>query len=334
MTAIWVGSEDIEYVSMGGAPVSTTSGEFRTPLGSRCALRGTSGGFWQSILPYSESDFWFSARVCTESGGNQNNIAAAKILTFNDTSLVERIRIVGLGSFMWAVQKVTASGTATTIGNSFYWPLSSANGICDKIDVHIHDAVSGAIDIWINLSNVFNFTGDTTTDSVTTLCYHRLGGNGLNHACWSETWVDDADTRSQALASFSPVANGNANTFDTGTPSASNINETTLDVTTLNGSSTAAQIDQYTNGAVPSGTLDIKGLIVSAYAQKGASGPSKMDLGVRTGGSNYWGSDKALTTAWSNYQEIFSTNPGTSAAWLKSDIGNASGFNIGVKSVT
>lgn len=333
MTAIWAGAEDIEYVSVGGAGISTTSTNYRAVMGTRCALVADgSSKFWQSILPYAETTFWWSGRVVAS---QSDNSADRILLVFLDSGLIARIKIIALGDFNWGVYKVNASSTATKIGNTFYYPISATDGVCDKIDIRINYAVAGSIDIYVNLINVFSFAGDCTTDSVTTLCGHRLGGiNSIGNCYWSETWVDDADTRSQGLASFSPVANGNANTFDTGAPSASNINETTLDVTTLNGSSTAAQIDQYTNGAVPSGTLDIKALVVSAYAQKGASGPSKMDLGVRTGGSNYWGSDKTLTTAWSNYQEIFSTNPGTSAAWLKSDIGNASGFNIGVKSVT
>ncbi len=331
----WVGAEDLEYVQMGGASVVTTSGAFRSAFGSRCALQANgSNAFWESIAEYTENEFWFAARCVASASGNN---PGSKIITFLSDDLLERIRVVGLGSSTWKVQKVDAASVATDIGNVFFWPLSSTLGVYDKVDVHIIYDVPGSMDIYVNGVHVFAFIGDLATDGTTALARHRLGGGGGVPVSWSETFIADGDTRSLSLAGFSPVANGNANTFDTGSPSVSNINEISLDDTTLNGSSVAGQIEQYTNGAVPSGTLDVIAVIVSARAQRGSSGPSKIALGVRTNGSDYWGSDQAQDLTWGNTQEIFSTNPDTGSParpWLKSEIGAAVGFNIGMKSVT
>jgi hypothetical protein len=328
---LWVGAEDLEYVQMGGAAISTSSTTFRSGFGSRCSLPANGfNTFWESIKEYSESDFWFSARCVAATSGNATNTV---LIGFLDDSLNVRVRVVGLGSNSWKVQKVDASGTATDIGNHFFWPISTTSNVLDKIDIHIVDDVTGSMDIYVNGMYVFAFLGDLTTDGVSTLAHHRLGGPAGGVNCfWSETFICDGDTRSLSLAGFDPVANGNANTFDTGSPSVSNINEVTLDDTTLNGSSVAGQIDQYTNGAVPSGTLDVIGVVISARAQKGESGPSKLALGVRTSGSDYWGSDQALDVAWENIQEVFATNPDTGAVWRRNEIGAAVGFNVGSKS--
>lgn len=326
----WVGGEDSEYVQMGGGSVSTSSGRFRSAY-ARCALAASLGQAHESILPYSKAAYWFTARV-------NSTITAAAFdgaiaLSFLDGSLVERIRVVGNGGFTFRVEKVDSLGAATPIGNTFYWPISGASGILDKIDVHIVNDPTGSIDIYINGIHAHAFVGDTTTDGVTTLCRHRLGCASFVSAWyWSETICSDDDTRSKSLAGFNPVANGNTHNFDTGSPAAANVNEITLDDTTLDGSSSAGQKDQYTVGVIPSGTLDVIAQFISVRAQKGASGPSKLALGVRTNGTDYWGSDQSLDTAWTNYQEAFLNNPDTGVPWLRSEIGSATGFNIGAKS--
>jgi hypothetical protein len=112
------------------------------------------------------------------------------------------------------------------------------------------------------------------------------------------------------LQTLAPVANGNTHNFDTGTPGRSKVNENTLNDTTLDGSTTAGQIDQYTI-PVPShpGTFAIVAVGVSARMQKGTSGPSKMDLGVRSGGTDYWSTDISLGASWATSQNWWTTDP-------------------------
>lgn len=338
MTAKWVGADDAEYVALGAASVVTTSGSFRSAYAD-CAMKTHDlSNCMESFAAYAETDFWFSGRHCTELSAG--NTSGACLIQFLDANIIPRLQVVFDSGTQtnWKVQTLNHLGATVDIGNKFFYPVAPASGKGDKIDIHVNYDVAGSIDIYINLVHVFAFVGDCTTESVTQLAHHRLGGTNVSNTFWSETWIDDEDTRSQSLPSWRPVANGNANTFGSlstgGASAASNINEIILNVGTLNASDTAGQIDQYTNGSVPTDTLDVKDVVISAYAQRGTSGPAKLALGVRTSGSNYWGSDKTLDIAWSNIQEVFSQNPNTSAEWLKSQIGSASGFNIGAKSNT
>jgi hypothetical protein len=60
-----------------------------------------------------------------------------------------------------------------------------------------------------------------------------------------------------------------------------------------------------------------------------------MDLGLRISGSDNWSSDISLASSFTGgYQNWWYNNPTTASAISTTDIGSASGFNIGVKSVT
>jgi hypothetical protein len=231
--------------------------------------------------------------------------------------------------------KTNAAGTTTQLGSNFGLQYNNNSHVTSKLDFNINYGASGTVTIYQNGVSMFTFSGDTTTDSVTSLsgCYIKCGcpvqaGLTLNAILsWSEFIVADVDTRSMSLQTLQPVANGNTHNFDTGTPAAANVNETTLNDATLDGSSSAGQIDQYTIGSLVSGATIIA-VGISARMAKGSSGPSKMDLGFRISGADYWSSDISLNLAWTCQQNWWLTDPSTSASWA------ALPTNIGLKSVT
>lgn len=329
MTTIYfAGGEDCDHFSGGsGSAISTTSGAFRSSY-ARCGLQAisSSNGYWQNSLSYvgTPTAFWFSARLAAA-----NNASGTYLLKFGDTSNFTRLQIV-TSSGNLIVQKVNTAGTATTLTNT----LSAWNGGfsgntagTDKLDIHWVNDASGSIDIWLNGNKVFNYSGDTTTETMA-IAWHRLSNCGNAVVCvWSEILVVDVDARSFSLQTLAPVSNGNTHNFDTGTPAAANVNETTLSDSTLDGSSSAGQIDQYTIPSLVSGSFSVVAIGVSARMQKGSSGPTKMDLGVRSGSTDYWSSDQVLTTTWAAYQNWWTTDPNTSAAWT------ALPSNIGLESV-
>lgn len=324
------GGEDSEHMFIGaGTSVITTSGSFRS-LYARCSLSTTQAvgnGYWQSVFQYigTPSTFWFSGRIAMGNFSGSNG----GMLSFIDSTNHTRLQIVCSGGLP-VVQKVNTAGTATTLTNTLgTWggSFSGATGGTDKIDVSWVNSGSGSINIYINGIKQFNYTGDTTTET-TAIAGHRLGNASSSSGNWSEIIVSDTDTRTWNLQTAAPVANGNTHNFDTGTPAASNVNEITANYATLDGSTTAGQIDQYTIPAIAAGTYTIVAVGVSSQLVRGASGPQHMDLGVRSGSTDYWSSDQALTLAWANYQNWWNTDPNTSATWT------ALPANIGLKSVT
>jgi hypothetical protein len=236
----------------------------------------------------------------------------------------------------FAVEKVTAANVATTLfTGSFVYDTVTTGTESTQFAWHVQYAVAGFCELYYRGILLGSFTGDVTTDGITDLAYIVLGNNAQGpRNFWSEVMVTDFDPRTCSLQTFAPVANGNTHNFDTGTPAAANVNEVTLNLTTLDGSTTAGQIDEYTTGAVATGTFDVMAYGVSAFLSKGTSGPSKADLAVRTGGTDFFSSDQVLSTFYDSYQNWWTLNPNTSAPWLTNQIGSTSGFNIGLKSVT
>ncbi len=327
-TVYFGGGEDSEFYQQGGGTVTTNTSFFRSTY-ARCALvtSSTTTCFWQNWTAFNVSTAWFHARLSWLA----SSFGSATVRAFGwcDASNVERLRISSTGTNTFKAEKINAAGTSTQLGSDFTIVPSNLVGAPDALDVFIVYNAAGTFTVYWNGIQKFTYSGDVTTDSATALAFIRpatvaAGGGGA----WTELIVADSDTRSWNLQTLPPVANGNTHDFDTGSPAAANVNEIVLNDATLDGSTTAGQIDQYTIPTIAGGTYTIVAIGVSARMQKGATGPTKMDIGVRSGGTDYWSSDQTLITAWYGYQNWWNTDPNTSATWA------ALPSNIGLKSVT
>jgi hypothetical protein len=255
-------------------------------------------------------------------------------MAFYDTGSVLRYYVITTGATTFQVFKRTAAGVATSLGTFAY---TMAANVLYKWDFQVVGAVAGTFNIYItqngaSVLQVFSFSGDTTTDGAGQLIAYHAYGSGLTGQIafsWSEGIAASTDTRQYGLVTLVPTANGNTHTFDTGSPAAANINEVILNDATLDGSSVAGQIDQYTIGTLPAGAWSILDIAVSARMLTG-SGPAHMDIGVRSGSTlaDYWSPDIALTAVFTIYQYDWPTDPSTSAGWLALPV------NIGLRSVT
>jgi hypothetical protein len=335
----WAGTQDIDFTFYGNTVIDTSASRHRPSfVTSGPNLGGTiATDFVENTPAFAQSTFWMGVRYCNSfTTGNTTNAIPWAFLDVNRITRL-RLRATSAGNpNNLVVEKVTAAGVATTLITitGLIWDSASVGNEATKMDVFVNYAVAGSISVYYKGVLLGTFTGDVTTDGITSLSYVRYGAlSGGNSFFASECMVLDVDTRTCSLAAFLPVANGNTHTFDTGTPAAANVNETPLNDATLDGSTTANQIDQYTNAAVPTGTFSVLSFGVIARALKGTSGPTKMDLNVRTGGSDFFSADQVLSTFWQTYPNWWSQNPNTTADWTTAQIGSTAGFNIGVKSI-
>lgn len=341
------GGEDIDFAVIGpNHGLQGTGGRFRAGF-ARYAMElainaVANADFWLAPNKFSVSSFWFTARI-NVSGGTNPGLNGNYLWYLTDSGGVIRIRIRlvsqnnAFSSVIWAVDKVNSVGTATQLGSNFTLSNIGTSVLC-KLDIQCVYSTTGTFNIYMAASDgsastlAFTYTGDVTTDSqtlVTGFALGQPGSGGGNYCDWSEVIVSDTDTRTMGLVTLAPVANGNTHTFDTGSPAAANVNETTLNLTTFDGSSVAGQIDQYTIGTLPTGTWQILDFAVSAQLIVGATGPLHMDLGVRSGSTpaDYWSSDIAVATNWTTYVYDWPNDPSTSALWTALPV------NIGLRSV-
>lgn len=121
------------------------------------------------------------------------------------------------------------------------------------------------------------------------------------------------------------------------TPSAGsnyqNVDETTSDGdTTYNSTATPGAVDLYALDDLAANPGAIKGLQWNAMIRKDDASSYVLNRVIRTGGVDYTGSTSiAPNTTYVNYHEIFDVNPGTSAAWTKSEV---DALQAGVKLVS
>lgn len=338
-TVYFAGSEDIDFTFYAGMAVATSTARFR-PSWVRSAFGDGAGNAFaalENIVPFTASVFWAQARFCNSFAPGA--VSGSYIMEFRSSDHLPRLRFKltngGGPSNTFAVVKTDAAGTETSLfTGSLIWDTPATGNEAQALSWQINYAVAGKVEVFYKGLSLGSFTGDITTNSLTSLAYVCVKGTGGGNNCfWSEIMVTDFDLRAVGLQAFAPVANGNTHNFDTGTPAAANVNEQILNIATLDGSTTAGQIDEYTTGAVIAGTFDVAAYGVSAYMSKGASGPSKADLAVRTGGADFFSADQVLTAYYTDYQNWWTTNPNTSAPWATNQIGSTAGFNIGVKSV-
>lgn len=336
VTVYLAGGEDDLFFSPTGGVISTSGGDFRSSW-ARCAMDAGNNGYWRSIPPFSApaTTFWSSGwNRQTTAGGSATN--GSILWGFMDASLINRLFILGAGAGnTFKLVKVNSVGTQTQLGSNFSMALST--GSLTKLDVYVDYQVAGTVQVYLSTATSgpilqFTYTGDVTTDGNTSLSYISFGSPNQSGVVgswkWSEIMVLDTDTRTLNLQTLAAVANGNTHNFDTGSPAAANINEINMSFATIDGSTTAGQIDQYTIPSIVAGTFGIVAIGMTGRMMKGLTGPSKMDFGVRVSGTDYWSPDVTLSTAWDESFYWWVLDPNTSAVWT------AYPTNIGLKSVT
>lgn len=339
-TFAFAGGEDECHYQQGGGSVTTTTTQFRvSPVQfADCALVVPAGGsasaFWANSIAYEGTPalFWWTGRLVS-AGTFGIGVVNSTLLKFVDALGFVRLRLrcTITSPLTIIAEKVNTAGTATALTNILApWNfVTSGAGISDQLVVFWDNQASGTLHVYFNNVLVLSFSGDTTTEA-TAINGHQLGNvYPSSTMAWSEIIASpDTDLRSYDLKTLRPVANGTTHNWDTGTPAPGNVNETTRNDTTLDGSTTAGQIDGYTIPVMPTGTYSIIAIVINAIMQKGPSGPSKADLGVLSGGTDYWSSDFVLTTAWATYSNVWTVDPNTSSNWA------ALPTNIEARSVT
>ena len=204
-----------------------------------------------------------------------------------------------------------------------------------SLDLYINYGTSGEVTLYCNGVSVADYVGNVATDSATQLnqvmfsTEYSGAGGGVTY--WSEFIVATTNTRGMRLVTMAPVANGNADTFDTG--GVSNVNEVTNTIGTVNASGTASEIQEYTvSPTFPTGSWNVTDVWVNALAQVDTTGPQHLQAMVRTGSTDYTSSNLSPPqSVWGTVGIDWTTNPNTGVAWTTTDL-SAAGFNIGFKS--
>jgi hypothetical protein len=338
-TVYFTGWEDFNFSPIGDAGTTTGAGNFRAGW-ARAALYcpndiGTLGWYridsiWGIAV---SSPSWFTFRW---GWGGAGAFKPGTIFSFNSADDVQRIGIQYSGGAygFGYLFKADAAGHKTSLADfTAIIPGTSPEGPA-KIDMFLDYSASGAFACYGNGQPICAFSGDLTTDGVTTLQGADLGGpnslfSGAYSAWFSEVIWADSDTRSWGLAMQAPNRVGNA---DTWTGGLTDINEIVLNDGTFIYTGTDDQIEEFGVNMLPPGNWQVIANTVAMRPLVGFTGPQNVATVTRSHSI-----DSAATPVHPNnsftegIETIMPINPATGNPWLPSEL-NDPGYNIGVES--
>jgi hypothetical protein len=336
-TVLWAGSEDTSFSKLTGSIFSNvTSSGFRAAFCRAGMLIQQVGGttfpppvYAQSPLLSSIASFWFHARYSNFIGGDTSTVAADNMLVLLDAGGVARLAVQGTGTAgQLKIVTRNAAGSLTTLVTTAPGTLPLClTGAPVAIDLFVNYAVSGQATLFINGALVAD-TGagvNITTDGATALAQCQISSpTSTTNMMWSELLIQDTSTLGCAVQTLPPIAAGNTQAWSPNT--VSNVNPTTINDTNFVGSATAAQISEWTLAtALPGGSWTIGAVVQEARVSVGSTGPQHFGWEVRTsdGTDHTTGTIAPLVGSFANFQNVWATNPHTSAAWNAGELINA-----------
>jgi hypothetical protein len=240
---------------------------------------------------------------------------------FSGSTLVAKL--TGQGASAGAVAHtlrlylLTSVATFTQVGSDV--DISSFNH--SNIGVHIN-AGTGLAELYVAKSQR---TAGTLSPAFATIDRYRPRSTGATY--WSQSVASTESLLGKVLQTIVLDTNSATNTGMTG--DVTDINEAVYsDVGSLS-SAAANQVSTFFKNGL-STTGEILGIGVSARVKAGGSGPQNDQMAIRSSGTNFFSSTKALSVGYSITQNMFETDPATAAAWVNAD---AEAAEVGIKSI-
>lgn len=218
---------------------------------------------------------------------------------------------------------ILVSGSGSFVINTWY---------LIEVYAKVHDTL-GVLTVKVDGVQDSTYSGDTQYGGTGVIDKIFMGKGNTFCTGYFDNWVvDDANWIGDSrIYGVSPDGAGATNLW---TPSAGNNYECVDEVPPSDSdyiyTNTNDQIDTYSLANLGVSPYAIKSVQVLARAKKqGPATPQNIAGVVRTGGTDYAGSDQAITTAFAGYVALWEQNPYTTADWTESDV---NGLEAGIKS--
>jgi|SRR3990167_662169 len=247
--------------------------------------------------------------------------AIRQVLGFMDGASVQcDVRVTTSGTLT-----ITRNGTVLATGTTV---LSLGVYYYIELKATIHDSTGSAV-LRINSVQELSVSGvDTKNTANASADGVQLGGNGQMY--FDDLYVCDdngsvnndflGDIRVEAIL---PSGAGNSAQW---TPSAGanyeNVDETPPDEdTTYNSSLTPTNLDLFAMANLVSTSGSIKGIQTLRYTRKDDAGARIIRRAIRTGATNYFGSNESISLqTYAYFHEIVENNPNTTNPWTISEV--------------
>lgn len=318
MTIYFAGSEVDDFPDRINAVMSTIAAGFvRTAYATRGGVVIAGGFDGTAGASFTASSTFFM----TFRASFQTNIGTNPIVSLRSNGVHKlRLRGAGGGSNAALILEKHDGTTATTLATS---TLTVTTATPYKCDLAVEYGNPGRVRVWVDQALYIDYSGDTTTGGTTSLNSFRLYAPGTSSSytsVFSEVIVCTQDSRTLSLVTLAPNAAGTANAW---TGAYTDVDDITPSDTDVISSSTANQVANFNLTGMPAGSsnLTVTAVKVCALAARGATGPSKLALGVRTNSADSFPTAVTLDTGFSSQTATYyETNPVTSLAWTTGEI--------------
>lgn len=323
------------FASMNGSPAIVAA---KTGMSSGYCLELLDGDSVRLTLPSSMSDIymafkWWPSEVVYSYPCN--------ILTFLNSNLTAMTQM-NKENYSWPGRFYFVKGNNGTWLATNLWPYyDTQRAVLVEVRYKPATDATGVIVVRINGREVINYTGQNT-DNAGPVTHIHMGwlstASWKSHFCLGDLIIDDAAFPGLSYTtSMNPSAAGNSAQWSPS--SGSNwdcVEEIPASLSNYIKEDTADQLDLYTmaDPAFTPALGTVKNLSVCALNKmSGAPAANKVKLALRTNSTDYTSAAKTpgTDTVPTRSQEIWSTNPNTSAAWTESDLDS---LEAGVKSST
>ena len=341
-TLLFAGGEKADFICPIGSScdISTSSGNFRAAWARGAVIEWAGYAVVDppanrfATAPFASSVLWTHGQYCNvyNAGCDGNGSSAdLQMLRLMDSNGNAALMVRGTGTAGGV--KISSRAANGTMSDLVTCPSAFGTKLT-QLDLYVNYSSTGEVALYNNSVKVCDFSGDVTNgDGATALTSVEFSSASLaENGAWSEIIVATTDTRAMARFSANTVADGNTVGFS-GTNICSSIWNAFDPSDSQYAYSGAPNVlhECTINSAIPPGSYSVLGLVMTARALVGATGPQHFAFATRVGGADYFSPDFAPLNSFSslgNY--IQAVNPATNAPWSVSDF-QATGFNVGEK---
>lgn len=323
MTILFMGGETTSYIPATGS-VQEENQSFNSSFCRASMSAYYTSDYYESLDYGTGTDLY--AHMDLTLGGYASSAGTGNRFVWLDGSGVEKIAITSTGNNTLAVRYHNGSSWVS-VGS-----ITINLGVRQTIDLRAKvNSASGLLKLYVEGTERID-SGTVDLSGITSLGKHRFYGLSVS-VFGSNTWANqvviaDEPTIGMRLITRYPNAAG-ASTDWTGTYT--DIDEMEFNDGDFINSGTANQVSTFAQTGPTISGYNVRAVGVYARARCGASGPQNLQLALRSAGTNYFSSSKALDVGYEAFGNIWETNPATSADWLNTAVDS---LQPGVKSIT
>lgn len=263
---------------------------------------------------------------------------ASYFTVYGDTGATQHITVVrNTSTGVLEIRRGNSTGTLLASGTQ---PIYNNQWNYVEVSVTISDTI-GEVHVRLNgqTTDDVSYTGDTKNAGTNTTI-DRMQVVVTSSSRLADVYIlnDTGTTNNNFLGdvtvrTLSPVGDGTySQLLGSDGDSLSNyllVDEHPYSSTDYVGSGTTGQKDTYAMADLPNGVTTVYGVQLNGLMAKSDATLGQARLLLRTGGTDYGGTTRALTTTYTGYYDLYEINPVTAVQWTPTDVnGMESGMEV------